>query len=149
MRFKQLRDVGEKVEERELALEQRRVKEAAEKHEELHPRELDECPTCLESVKHHKTARFLCCGNCTCVKCKGTNKINQCPLCRANFPSTNQDKVGALQKFADKSVGWAMHCLVGMHEDGENGSMVNKQVAFQLCRRAADQGHAPSMCKTV
>ena len=153
LKAKALELLGNKVEERELELERRRVEEVVRQQDELNPPTLGECPICLEPVRTDSiggVAHFPCCGNYTCVNCYKLNKLIKCPLCRTYFPDTDQGIVGATKRLAEngsKGSAAAMFAMGDMYEDGLHGLKIDRRKAFEWYQRAAEQGDTDAMCK--
>ena len=150
LKAKALELLGNKIEERELELERRRVEEVVRQENELHPPTLGECPICMETVRPDfvgGVARFSCCGNYTCINCYKLDKITKCPLCRTYFPVTEQGNLDAVKRHAENGSGWAMFAMARMYEDGDYGLKINRRKAFEWYRRAAEHGEPNAMQK--
>lgn len=101
---------------------------------------------CSECMRPGRASCFCCCGKCIFHQCKQTNKVEQCPLCRAEFPRADQ-ALDAMQKHRDNGHSWATCGLAVVCERGDHGVVVDKQKALELCRCSADEGHACFMCR--
>eukprot|EP00978_Attheya_sp_CCMP212_P037202 scaffold173826_cov62-Attheya_sp.AAC.3 len=144
--------IGNKGEEYQLVLERCRIKEVARQEEERHPIHTEECPICMEPVRVDiidGVARLLCCGKFTCEPCYKLDKLTKCPLCRADFPTSDEDFIAAITALTDNGVAWALHMMGAMVEHGHYSHKVDKQQALVWYRRAAEQGVSWSMDRLV
>ena len=116
--------IGEEEEKTSLAMEQKRIKDVSQRHKELHPPLIRECPVCLddiEMIEHNSMIYFYCCGYGTCYKCfKQTQDSDEhsfngsCPLCRSSITSEVVIRTKRIMKCAERGMGWAQ-CKVSQY----------------------------------
>ncbi len=162
-RAQQIKELSDNEEELELLLESRRVEAVISLQDELHPPENPEdCPICLETIKHLNCTticRLYCCGGWICKQCfeernanyvkEGSDNMlsNKCPLCRERL-YTNYKEVGTLVlEHLNKGKAWAQF-LIGStcldptcaKEFGLSGLSFDEKKCWKLIEQAADQG---------
>eukprot|EP00985_Skeletonema_marinoi_P033327 scaffold41036_cov95-Skeletonema_marinoi.AAC.1 len=102
VRAQLIKELSDNEEQLELLLESKRVTAVVRLQDELHPPENSEdCPICLETIKHVNCMtirRFDCCGGFTCKQCSNERNAKysaegfdemyrgKCPLCRGKMP---------------------------------------------------------------
>jgi len=153
-----IKELSDNEEQLELLLESKRVTAVVRLQDELHPPENSEdCPICLETVKHvnsKTTIRFGCCGGVTCKQCGDereakykAEKIDEmfhgrCALCRERrIPDANDHKeIGTMiLKHANKGRAWAQTHIGTCYLRGVNGYDLDKKKGLQFIKQAADQ----------
>ena len=113
--------------------------------------EEDVCPVCIEPLQKDpkKCIRNVCCGKGIHKWCNEGIKVsslsheqkNMCPLCRATYPRSNEEKIDQLHRWVDKGKAWAQYLLGQRYE---YGVLVDQsyQQAKELYEFAASQGYA-------
>ncbi len=159
-RAQQIKELSDYEEQLELLLEFRRVEAVVKLQDELHPPENPEdCPICLETIKHvnvKTTKRFKCCGGLTCTQCneeredrcekEGFDKMlsDKCPLCRVSLPGTNKDAAVMVLEHSNKGKAWAQVMIGAWCLDAtlakDHGLSFDKKKGWKLMEQAADQG---------
>ncbi len=159
-RAQQIKELSDNEEELELLLESRRVEAVVKLQDELHPPENPEdCPICLETIKHVNITtanRFYCCGGLTCTQCieeredtcekEGFDKMlsDKCPLCRESLPDTEKDVAVMVLEHSKKGKAWAQTLIGTWCSDAtlakEFGLSFDEKKGWKLIEQAADQG---------
>jgi len=157
-RVQLIEELSDNEEKLQLLLESKRVAAAVRLQDELHPPlNSEDCPICLETIKHVNRMtikRLFCCGGWICKQC-GFERIKdeeegladkfrgKCPLCRESIPDANDHKkiMTLTSNHANKGRAWAQAnvgtwYLRGMHDfalDKEKGLHAVHQTS---CRSA-------------
>eukprot|EP00985_Skeletonema_marinoi_P010947 scaffold5153_cov100-Skeletonema_marinoi.AAC.1 len=152
-----IKELSDNEEQLELLLESKRIAAVIRLQDELHPPEYSEdCPICLETIKHVNnttTSRFFCCGGFTCKKCSEERKAKgkeegfdemyraKCPLCRERMPKEGEfKKVNSLVlEHANKGRAWAQMHVGIKYFHGVNGYDLDKERGLKLIEESADQ----------
>eukprot|EP00984_Skeletonema_dohrnii_P021943 scaffold11070_cov164-Skeletonema_dohrnii-CCMP3373.AAC.2 len=158
-----IKELSDNEEQLELLLESKRVAAVVRLQDELRPPlDSEDCPICLETIKHvnaTKIRRFYCCGGFTCKQCcdeheakysaEGFDEMyrGKCPLCRAKIPREGDSKeIGTkLLKHANKGRAWAQMKLGSWYSTGTNGFALDRQKGLQLLEQAADQRYPDAL----
>ena len=140
----------------ELLLESKRVSAVVRLQDELHPpQNSEDCPICLETIKHVNRMtikRLFCCGGWICKQC-GFERIKdeeegladkfrgKCPLCRESIPDANDHKkiITLTSNHANKGRAWAQANVGTWYLRGLHGFALDKQKGLQFIKQAADQ----------
>ena len=145
-------ELGQAIEELEIAKERRRVDEVVKAREEEinFGKDVDDCPICIEPLHAGEYARrtvwsMPCCGKQTCPhcfqKCSEQN-FSECPLCRHPFPVSQAYAEEMREKFAETKP--YFQYLVGkQYFDGsrEGGvSNFNDRKSLKYIKKAAEGG---------
>ena len=125
--------------------------------DELHPpQNSEDCPICLETIKHVNCmtiVRLFCCGGLICKQCSDERAAKykseknddmyrgKCPLCREKMPREDDSKeIGTmLLKHANKGRAWAQAYVGTWYWNGMNGFALDKQKGLKLIKDSADQ----------
>ena len=148
-----IKELSDNEDRLELLIESKRVAAAVRLQDELHPPENSEdCPICLETIKHVNCmtiTRFYCCGGLVCKQCSnernkdkeeglGDKFCGKCPLCREELLSAS--KIGnIISKHANKGRAWAQFDVGTCYLRGMNGFALDKDKGLQLIEESADQ----------
>ena len=135
-------------EEYELIMEKQRIDSVVREHEAIHPPNTEECPICLETIKITSPTSmtyFGCCGNGCCNKCwevtqgdEGVDRMPTCPLCRADFPRTDEEGAHLIEQRANAGRSWAQAELGLCYLEG-NGGYPDLVEALKWLQLAAGQ----------
>jgi TPR repeat protein len=95
----------------------------------------------------NQRTRFVCCGKQTCLSesCSGNlvKKWNDtCPMCRANFPKTDEEEIERIRIHAQRSAAWAQYQLGVSYMNGFLGLEINEVKGLFWLYRAVDQGYS-------
>eukprot|EP00984_Skeletonema_dohrnii_P028064 scaffold17881_cov148-Skeletonema_dohrnii-CCMP3373.AAC.8 len=152
-----IKELSDNEDRLELLIESKRVADVVRLQDELHPPlDSEDCPICLETVKHvnsKTTIRFYCCGGFTCTKCsdermakytaEGFDEMyrGKCPLCREKMPIEGDYKeIGSmLLKHANKGKAWAQMHVGNKYFNGRNGYDLDRERGLKLIEESADQ----------
>jgi hypothetical protein len=110
----------------------------------------DECCICLEELPKDTTTftRFSCCGQGMHDHCNedlhSMNMGDNCPLCRALQPSTQEEVVKYLRPWVKKKKAWAQSQMGSNYYQGE-GVKRSYEMAAALWKLAAQQGEVNAM----
>ena len=161
-RAQQIKELSEYEEELELLLESKRVAEVIRLQDEMHPpQNSEDCPICLETIKHvnaNAVSRFYCCGGFVCNHCADGRKSklkngfgdtmfnNKCPLCRATFPKLGKETRRKLLHHSNNGKAWAQVSLGALYISEEVskkfGFPFDKAKGRKLIKQAAEQRNA-------
>ena len=140
--------VEEVVEEEE---EEKEEKETAPAVSHGHEEEEDVCPVCIEALQKNskKFFRMTCCGKGMHIWCNEGIQVSSlrqeqkqcCPLCRTKHPSSEEEAVKRLRRWAEKGKAWAQSMLAQKYDLGL-GVDQSDQRAKELYELAATQGFA-------
>ena len=167
-RAQQIKELSENEEELELLLESKRVAAVIRLQDEMHPpQNSEDCPICLETIKHVNTttvSRFYCCGGFACKHCadERTSKLkngfgdamfnNKCPLCREIFPQAGKEMMRKMLQHSNKGKAWAQVSLGALYMCEERskkfGFPLDKAKGRQLIKQAAEQ-HNSDACYLI
>jgi len=160
-----IKDLSDNEEQLELLLESKRVAAAVRLQDELHPpQNSEDCPICLETIKHVNCMaiiRLFCCGGWICKQCSNernakykAEKIDdmfrgKCPLCRERMPiEGDHKKIGTMiLKHANKGRAWAQMKLGSWYLIGMHGFALDKEKGLQLIEESADQRYPDALLK--
>eukprot|EP00984_Skeletonema_dohrnii_P012348 scaffold4992_cov156-Skeletonema_dohrnii-CCMP3373.AAC.7 len=152
-----IKELSDNEEQLELLIESKRVAAVVCLQDELHPPEYSEdCPICLETIKHVNDAtiiRLFCCGGWICTQCSdarnakekegGSDEMyrDKCPLCREKITNKGDYKglgTRALEH-ANKGKAWAQMYIGSCYMGGTYGFALDKEKGLQLLEQAVDQ----------
>jgi hypothetical protein len=139
-KIKQEEEQGERKED--VAIEPKKNEKEEEKG--------DECCICLEELPKDTTTftRFSCCGQGMHDHCNedlhSMNMGDNCPLCRALQPSTQEEVVKYLRPWVKKKKAWAQSQMGSNYYQGE-GVKRSYEMAAALWKLAAQQGEVNAM----
>ena len=170
-RAQQIKELLESEKELELLLESRRVAAVIRLQDELHPPvNSEDCPICLETIKHVNSftiSRFDCCGGWMCSKCRSERDSNakngrgdamfqnKCPFCRQTFfrEGEGHKTIGKkMLEHSNKGKAWASYKIAFWHlsEEGRKfGFSFNKEKGLQLLKQAVDQRDSDALMEMV
>mmetsp|Transcript_28046 Transcript_28046/g.40098 ORF Transcript_28046/g.40098 Transcript_28046/m.40098 type:complete len:431 (+) Transcript_28046:88-1380(+) len=152
-----IKELSDNEEQLELLIESKRVAAVVRLQDELHPPESEDCPICLETIKHvnsETVVRFYCCGGFTCTKCgkeridnseiEGFDKMfrDKCPLCREKMSGEFKKMRTKILEHANKGRAWAQFHIGRWYsnETGkEIGIPIDKEKGLHFLKQAADQ----------
>ena len=110
-----------------------------------------ECCICLENLPKDPTkfARLTCCGQGMHYHCSADlssmGKVNDnCPLCRAKTPTSDEEHVKYLRPWVKKKKTWAQYLMGQMYRDGR-GVKQSYEMTRMLYELAVQQGDALAM----
>jgi hypothetical protein len=111
----------------------------------------DKCPVCLDSLQKntHKFLRYTCCGKGIHIWCDEGLRVSslsykqkhQCPLCRATYPTTDEEVIAQLRPWVKKKKAWAQELMGLIYADGK-GVEQSYEMARRLYELSASQGYA-------
>mmetsp|Transcript_18797 Transcript_18797/g.32053 ORF Transcript_18797/g.32053 Transcript_18797/m.32053 type:complete len:189 (+) Transcript_18797:436-1002(+) len=151
-----IKELSDNEEQLELLLESERIAAAVRLQDELHPPlNSEDCPICLETIKHVNRMtikRLFCCGGWICKQC-GFERIKdeeegladkfrgKCPLCRESIPDANDHKkiMTLTSNHANKGRAWAQANVGTWYLRGMHDFALDKEKGLQFIKQAADQ----------
>ena len=147
-----IKQLAEKEGECALLVDANRIDSVVREHENLHPPITEECPICLDEVNlpfGSSMAWFACCGNGMCRDCheRSGGRMEKCPLCRADFPESDDEKVALVKKAAEIGHSWAQSEMGNSFYNGTGGFPLDKREAFRWYKLAAEQNHLGAMAR--
>ncbi len=160
-----IKELSDNEEQLELLVESKRVDAVVKLQDELHPPENpEECPICLETVKHvnaNTTGRFYCCGGWICIQCVDERNDNyektgvdemlssKCPLCRKRFFTDGKEGGAMVLEHSNKGKAWAQAKIgvwsLNRRECKVAGLSLDKKKGWKLIEKAADQGDSDAL----
>ena len=155
-RVQLIEELSDNEEKLQLLLESKRVAAAVRLQDELHPPlNSEDCPICLETIKHVNRMtikRLFCCGGWICKQC-GFERIKdeeegladkfsgKCTLCRESIPDANDHKkiMTLTSNHANKGRAWAQANVGTWYLRGMHDFALDKEKGLQFIKQAADQ----------
>ena len=129
--------------------EEGETKETATTVSQQQEEEEDVCPVCIESLQKDssKFLRYTCCGkgiHMWCFEGIQVSSLSQeqkdhCPLCRAEYPESEEEGIEQLRPWVEKGKAWAQSLLGDRYRNGV-GVDQSYQQARELYELAANQG---------
>jgi len=111
--------------------------------------EEDVCPVCIEPLQKDsvKFVRMACCGKGIhkwCYKGIQVSSLSQaqkdrCPLCRADYPKSDEEEIEQVLPWVEKGKAWAQAVLGQRYRDGLGVEQSNQRMK-ELYTLAAGQG---------
>jgi len=139
------------VEEEEEEEEEGETKETTTADFPQQEEEEDVCPVCIEPLQKDsaKFVRMACCGKGIHKWCYKGIKVsslsyeqkNSCPLCRAEYPDSEEETIEQVRRWVEKGKAWAQFMLGQWYDDGRGVDQSDQQ-AKVLYDLAASQGDA-------
>eukprot|EP00985_Skeletonema_marinoi_P023272 scaffold15391_cov99-Skeletonema_marinoi.AAC.1 len=152
-----IKELSDNEEQLELLLEYKRVAAVIRLQDELHPpQNSEDCPICLETIKHVNSTtiiRFFCCGGWICKQCSNERNAkrkaggfdemyrNKCPLCREKMiRGDNHEKAKFMAlEHSNKGRAWAKSQIGSAYMGGMSGLPLDREKGVQFFKEAADQ----------
>ncbi len=155
-----IKELSDNEEQLELLLESKRVAAVIRLQDELHlPSNSEDCPICLETIKHVTSdtiVRFNCCGNLTCKQCADEREVNakrdgfdalrgKCPLCREEMygKGDSQKMRAKVLEHANRGIAWAQYQIGAWYSNERKGKEfgfpLDKEKGLYFLKQAADQ----------
>ena len=154
-----IKEVSDNEDRLELLLESKRIAAVVRLQDELHPpADCEDCPICLDRIKHvnPKTiCRSGCCGGWICKQCDnarykdakeglGKRYHGKCPLCRGKIPSCYEEIRSMVLEHANNGRAWAQADMARWYLSGMNG-FADRVKGLQFIKLAADQRYADAL----
>ena len=152
-----IKELSDNEEQLELLIESKRVAAVIRLQDDLHPPvDSEDCPICLETIKHVNSTtitRLFCCGGWICKQCSNARKDkdkegasdemyrDKCPLCREEFPNEGDYKelgTRALEH-SNKGKAWAQMYFGARYLNGIHDFSLDEKKGLKLIEEAADQ----------
>ena len=133
-----INQLAEQEEEYELLVEAKRIESVVHIHKEMHHPVIERCPLCLDDVEiksRYSMHLFACpCVNPVCAECAPSMTLileRTCPLCRSDFPESEEERNDVLIKAAENGRPAAQFMLGDYYYSGTNGVPLDKEEAVR------------------
>ena len=139
-----INQLAEQEEEYELLVEAKRIESVVHIHKEMHHPVIERCPLCLDDVEiksRYSMHLFACpCVNPVCAECAPSMTLileRKCPLCRSDFPESEEERNDVLIKAAENGRPAAQFMVGHSYYSGTNGVPLDKEEAVRWHKLAA------------
>ncbi len=161
-----IKELSDNEEQLEILIESKRVAAVVHLQDELHPPIYSEdCPICLETIKHvnsYTAVRLHCCGGWICRQCVDEREANckrdgfdegyrnKCPFCREEIRKDDSQKIRAkVLEHANKGRAWAQtkigNCYSNEMVGKKYGIPFDKEKGLHFLKQAADQRYSDAL----